>query len=155
MTMQRFYAGFVALSAGCLVNYVGDKIIGVRLELFWGLQTFNFLWFLQLFILPIFVGITVSMIFGLGGKWLCYFPSAIVRCISYLEMKYLLDVPSGADLMPFGWYIFFIILAVESAAIGGVLGEIFVKRIYGRTSPEQAKKELLQPGNEKNNGVGK
>lgn len=150
MTRQRFYAGMLALTAGCLVNYVGDKIIGVRLELFWGLQTFNFLWFLQLFILPIFVGMTVSMIFGLGGKWLCYFPSAIIRCFSYVEMKYLLDVPQGADLMPFGWYIFFIILAVESAAIGGVVGEIMVKRIYGRTDPEQAKKELIQPSNDNN-----
>lgn len=145
MSTQRFYAGFLAISAGCLVNFIGDKLIGVRLELFWGLQTFNFLWFLQLFILPIFVGMTVSMIFGLGGKWLCYFPSAIVRCISYLEMKYLLEVPQGADLMPFGWYIFYMILAVESAAIGGVLGEIMIKRIYGRTDPEQAKRELIQP----------
>lgn len=149
MSKQRFYAGLLALSVGCLVNYVGDKIIGVRLELFWGLQTFNFLWFLQLFILPVFVGMTVSMIFGLGGKWLCYFPSAIVRCLSYVEMKYLIDIPQGADLMPFGWYIFFMILAVESAAIGGVLGEIVIKRIYGRTDPEQLKKELLQPSNEK------
>ena len=69
MTKRRFYSGLLALLVGCLVNYAGDKIIGVRLELFYGLQTFNFLWFLQLFILPIFVGISVSMIFGLGGKW--------------------------------------------------------------------------------------
>ena len=47
--------------------------------------------------------------------------------------------------MPFGWYIFYTILAVECAAIGGVLGEIWVKRIYGRTDPETAKKELIQP----------
>jgi hypothetical protein len=68
-------------------------------------------------------------------------------------MNYLLDVPQGASLMPFGWYIFYIILAVESAAIGGVLGEIFVKRIYGRTDPETAKRELIQPGEKHNNST--
>lgn len=130
---------------GCLVNYFGDKIIGIRLELFWGLSTFNFLWFLQLFILPVFVGMSVSMVYGLGGKWLSYFPPLIVRCISYTEMKYLLQVPDGAALMPFGWYGFFVILAIESAAIGGVFGEIMIKRIYGRTDPEVAKKGLIQP----------
>ena len=145
MTKHRFYSGLLALIVGCLVNYAGDKIIGVRLELFYGLSTFNFLWFLQLFILPVFVGISVSMIFGLGGKWLCYFPPMIVRCLSYLEMQYLLDVPQGASLMPFGWYIFYVILAVEAAAIGGVLGEIYVKKIYGRTDSETAQKELIQP----------
>ena len=153
MTKQRFFSGLLALMVGCLVNYVGDKIIGIRLELFWGLSTFNFLWFLQLFILPVFVGISVSMVFGLGGKWLCYFPPAIVRCISYLEMRYLLDVPEGAALMPFGWYLFFMILAIESAAIGGVLGEILIKRIYGRTDPETAKRELIQPNQENNSDV--
>jgi hypothetical protein len=145
MTKQRFTTGMLALMVGCLVNYVGDRLIGVRLELFWGLNTFNLLWFLELFILPVFVGISVSMVFGLGGKWLCYFPPLIVRCISYYEMKYLLEMPSGASLMPFGWYVFYVILAVESAAIGGVLGEVMIKRIYGRTDPEVAKRELIQP----------
>jgi hypothetical protein len=31
-----------------------------------------------------------------------------------------------------GWWGFFVILAVESAAIGGVMGEILIKRTYGR-----------------------
>jgi hypothetical protein len=120
---------------GCLVNYVGDRLIGVRIELFWGLQTFNFLWFLQLFVLPVFVGMAVSMVFGLGGKWLSYFPPLIVRFIAYFETKDIIGVPDGAQLMPMGWWGFFVILAVECAAIGGVLGEIMIKRVYGRTEP--------------------
>lgn len=153
MSKQRFYTGLLALLVGCLVNYAGDKLIGIRLELFWGLSTFNFLWFLQLFVWPVFVGISVSMVFGLGGKWLCYFPPFIVRLISYYEMNYWMEIPQGADLMPFGWYIFYVILAVESAAIGGVLGEIFVKRIYGRTHPDDAAKELIQPQNKTEESV--
>lgn len=150
---QRFATGLLALIVGCIVNYVGDKLLGVRLELFWGLQTFNLLWFLQLFVLPVLVGISVSMVFGLGGKWLCYLPPAIMRCMSYIEMKYMLQVPDGASLMPFGWYVFYMILAIESAAIGGVLGEIMIKRIYGRTDPETAKRELIQPDQEADKSV--
>ena len=146
MTKARFATGALALMVGCLVNYVGDRILGVRIELFWGLQTFNFIWFIQLFILPVLVGWSVSAVFGLGGKWLCYFPPFIVRSIAYWESAYLIGIPEGAQLMPVGWWLFFVILAVESAAIGGVLGEIMIKRIYGRTSPEEAKKQLIQPG---------
>ena len=145
MTKQRIFTGALALLVGCTVNYVGDHLIGIRLELFYGLSTFNGLWFLELFVLPVFVGMSVSAIFGLGGKWLCYFPPMIVRCYAYWETQNILGVPEHASLMPFGWYIFFIILAVESAAIGGALGEIMVKRIYGRTSPEEAKRTLIQP----------
>jgi len=145
MTKQRFFTGILALVVGCAVNYIGDRIIGIRLELFYGLSTFNGLWFVQLFVLPVLVGLSVSAIFGLGGKWLCYFPPMIVRCAAYLETVYVLGVPQNTSLMPFGWYIFFIILAVESAAIGGAFGEVMVKRVYGRTSPEEAKRTLIQP----------
>jgi len=146
MTRTRLATGALAITVGCLVNYAGDRILGIRIELFWGLQTFNFIWFIQLFILPVLVGWSVSAVFGLGGKWLCYFPPFIVRSIAYMETLYLTGVPQGAELMPVGWWLFFVILAVESAAIGGVMGEIMVKRIYGRTSPEEAKQKYIQPG---------
>jgi hypothetical protein len=48
-------------------------------------------------------------------------------------MKFI-GIPDGAALMPMGWWGFFVILAVESAAIGGVMGEILIKRTYGRKS---------------------
>ena len=34
--------------------------------------------------------------------------------------------------MPIGWWGFFVILTIESAAIGGVIGEVMIKRTYGR-----------------------
>ena len=148
MIAQRLATGALALMVGCLVNYAGDKLIGIRIELFWGLQTFNFLWFLQLFILPIFVGMSVSFFFGLGGKWLCYIPPLIVRSIAYYETQNIIGVPDGASLMPMGWWGFFVIIAIESAAIGGVAGEIMIKRIYGRISKEEAERHSIQPSNE-------
>jgi hypothetical protein len=163
MKAARIWTGALAIMVGCLVNYVGDKLLGVRIELFWGLQTFNFVWFLQLFILPILVGMSVSFIYGLGGKWLCYIPPLIVRFIAYYETQYIIGVPDGASLMPMAWWGFFVILAIECAVIGGVAGEIMIKRIYGRTSKEEAERTLVKadstsdeqhktPANDANNG---
>lgn len=139
MKRTRYGLGAIALLVGCLINYAGDQLIGVRIELFYGVtDTFSSLWFLQLFILPVLVGYSVSYVYGLGGKWLCYFPPIIVRFIAYFEMVYFLDLPPGTQLMPMGWWGFFVILAVECAVIGGVLGEVLIKRIYGRTPKEPA-----------------
>jgi hypothetical protein len=130
--MSRIKRGSVALLVGCLLNYLGDHLLGVRLELFQGLETFNTLWFLDIFILPFIVGGVVGMMYGLGGKWLCYFPPLIVRLYSYYEALKLPSYPDGASLMPMGWWGFFVILAIEAAAFGGIAGEILVKRTYGR-----------------------
>lgn len=148
MTPKRIWAGAFAVMVGCLVNYIGDRILGVRLEMVPQrdpLAIFNALWAIQIFVIPLIVGFVTASIFGLGGKWLCYFPPAIVRTIAYFETEYLLVMPDGMTLMPFGWWIFFVILAVESAAIGGAFGETMIKRIYGRTSPEEADKIYIKP----------
>lgn len=127
----RWYPFWIAMLVGCLVNFLGDWLIGVRIELFWGLSTFNFLWFLQLFIWPVVVGISVSYIYGLGGKWIAVLPPLVVRYIAYYQTVEFSGVPQGAELMPLGWWGFFVILAMETAMIGGVLGEIMNKRVYG------------------------
>lgn len=133
MKSIRWFPFVLALIAGCAVNYIGDHILGVRIELFWGLDTFNFFWFLQIFVLPIFVGLSVTLVYGLGGKWFAMIPPLIVRWLAYYETQHIIGVPDGADLIPLGWWGFFVILAVEVAMIGGVIGEISVKRIYGRS----------------------
>ncbi|HEY5601886.1 MAG TPA: hypothetical protein VIM41_02135 [Gammaproteobacteria bacterium] len=148
MTKARFVSGTFAIMVGCLVNYAGDRLLGVRLELVPindPLAIFNVKWAVLVFIIPIFVGLATASVFGLGGKWLCYFPPVIVRTIAYMESEYLTNLPDGMTLMPFGWWIFFVILAVECAAIGGVFGEIMIKRIYGRTTPEEAEKLYVKP----------
>lgn len=127
----NWVAFFIALLVGCVVNYLGDWLIGIRIELFWGLETFNFLWFLQLFILPVIAGIAVSFVYGLGGKWIAFLPPLIVRYAAYYETVNFIGVPGGAQLMPLGWWGFFVILAMETCMIGGVIGEIANKRIYG------------------------
>lgn len=136
---------FIALCVGCLVNYLGDWLLGIRVELFYGLQTFNFFWFLQIFVLPVLVGICVTFVYGLGGKWVAPLVPLIVRSIAYYETQHFIGVPEGSYLMPAGWWAFFVILAMETAMIGGVLGEILVKRIYGRSKP-QGQQQAVESG---------
>lgn len=131
MKSINWYAFIIAMLAGSAVNYLGDWLIGIRIELFWGLDTFNFLWFLQLFVLPVIAGIVVSLVYGLGGKWIASLPPLVVRWAAYYETQHSLGIPDGAQLMPMGWWGFFVILAMETAMIGGVMGEILNKRIYG------------------------
>lgn len=134
MKKPRYLLGTIAILVGCIINYVGDHLIGVRVELYYGItETFGPAWFSQIFLLPVLVGYSVSYVYGLGGKWLCYFPPLIVRTFAYFETMFFLGDTPGASLMPAGWWGFFVILAVESAVIGGVLGEVLIKRIYGRT----------------------
>jgi hypothetical protein len=134
MKRIRWIPFALAILVGCIVNYIGDYILGVRVELFWGLETFSFIWFLEIFIWPIFVGLSVTLVYGLGGKWFAMFPPLIVRWLAYYETQHVIGVPAGAKLMPMGWWGFFVILAMEVAMIGGVIGEISVKRIYGRSA---------------------
>jgi hypothetical protein len=47
-----------------------------------------------------------------------------------------MEIPEGVSLLPLGWWGFFVILCIEAAAIGGVIGEIVLKRTYGRLPRE-------------------
>jgi hypothetical protein len=130
---QRYQRGLAALLIGMALNHFGDRLLGVRIELFSGLSTFSFAWLLDVFFVPFVVGLVVSRIFGLGGKWLCYFPPLIVRSLSYAEILYVSGTPHGSNLNPMGWWGLYVILAMESAGIGGIVGEVIIKNIYGRS----------------------
>jgi hypothetical protein len=131
---QRYLMGLVAVLIGMSLNHLGDRLLGVKIELFSGLSTFSFAWALDVFFVPFLVGLVVAWIFGMGAKWLSYFPPLIVRCLSYAEILYLSGTPHGSILNPLGWWGFFVILAMESAGIGGIVGEVMIKNVYGRSN---------------------
>lgn len=133
LTKARFLSGAVAVIMGCSLNYFGDRLLGVKIELFRGILDFNGLWVIDMLVLPFFVGVLVAVIFGLGGKWLCYFPPLIVKSISYVESIYLNPVPEDASLIPFGLWGLLVTVVMTAAAFGGVMGEIMVKGTYGRS----------------------
>lgn len=130
--LMAIFMGSLAIGAGVLVNYVGDKLLGIRLELFWGVGTFSPIWVLDLFLVPFIAGAAVSLVYGLGGKLLCYFVPIIVRGISYIQMMNYEGLPEGVTLLPFWYWILVLIVAIEAAAFGGAFGEIMVKKTYGR-----------------------
>lgn len=129
---SAWFYGSLAVGAGALVNCLGDLLLGVRLEYFYGVYTFSPLWIVDLFLVPFIAGIVVSLIFGLGGKLLCYLSPIIVRGISYYDAAFISDLPEGAALLPIAYWVMVVIVAVEAAAFGGVAGEIVNKKIYGR-----------------------
>jgi len=130
----RYALGSAALMIGSAVNYFGDRLLGVQIELFHGIATFSGLWVLDMFVVPFLSGLAVAWVFGFGGKWLCYFPPLLVRCIAYAHVLFAEDIPPGYSLIPLGWWGFFVILVVEAAAFGGILGEVFLKRTYSRSA---------------------
>lgn len=141
----RYALGAAALMIGSALNYFGDRLLGVKMELFRGLSTFSAAWTVDVFVVPFIVGIVVAVIFGRGGKWLCYFPPIIVRAVSYASISLTHDIPPDTRLIPLGWWCFFVILVVEASAIGGVLGEVMIKRTYGRSPGGGPMRKTLEP----------
>jgi len=130
---RRALTGVVAILAGMVVCFIGDYLLGVSVDLWWGINTFDTQWILAMFLVPFISGIVVSALYGLGGKWLCYLPPILVRMISYFSFAFgVIEVPDGAELLTFPLWVLIVILAFEAAAFGGVAGEIIVKKTYGR-----------------------
>ena len=143
---RRYLKGTAALLVGMALNYLGDRLLGVKIELFTGLSTFSFAWMLDVFFVPFLVGFAVSWIFGMGGKWLCYFPPLIVRSLSYAEILYMSGTPHGSSLNPVGWWGLYVILAMESAGIGGIVGEVMIKSVYGRSAKIETEQSATPGG---------
>ena len=133
--------GALAILVGAAIIYAGDKLIGVDLELYYGIQTFNPYWVLTLFLVPFIGGLVVSFIYGLGGKILAYFPAVLVRGGSYLyyEMNPGM-VPDGTTTLELGYWLLVVIIAVEAAAVGGIVGEVVIKKTYGRSDKRKLHK---------------
>jgi hypothetical protein len=130
--------GLLAVLVGAGIVYLGDRILGVRLEHFFGVQTFSPVWVVDLFVVPFVAGVAVSAIYGLGGKIWAHASPVIVRVASYYELSREGAVlPDGVTLLPISYWLLIVIVAAEFAAFGGVVGEILVKRTYGRTPEDR------------------
>jgi len=73
---NQYLRGLAALMIGMSLNHFGDRLLGVHIELFSGLSTFSFAWILDVFFVPFLVGLTVSWIYGMGGKMVVLFSAA-------------------------------------------------------------------------------
>lgn len=154
---NRFSRAFVAVTLAAVLNHVGDRLLGVNIEVFTGgIGYFSPAWVVDVFFLPAFAGLALGLLYGKGSKWLCYLPPLLVRAINYYEVAEITGVPQGAALIPLGWWGFFVILVMEAAFIGAILGEVLVKKTYGRrehhlvykdkSTPDQPAPDTKHPG---------
>lgn len=151
-SLTSMVVGAGAILAGAIVNLAGDLLLGVRLELFLGVSTFSPIWVVDLFVVPFVAGFVVSMIYGLGGKLLCYFSPLIVRAWGYYEATVnpviLAQAGEGVTVLPLEYWALILVLAIEAAAFGGVFGEVMVKKTYGRLPRYMIYKEKSVPRQE-------
>lgn len=138
-TQIHWVKALFAISTAVVFNHFCDRFLGAHVEVFNGLAYFSGAWFADIFIVPLIGGVMVSYIYGMGGKWICYLPPVIVRALTYYEVYSTGNFPVGSSLEPLGWWGFIVILAMESAVIGGIIGEVVQKKVYGRTEPSKKK----------------
>lgn len=132
MNLSRWPQWLSALLIGCVVNHFGDRLTGVNMELFLGIKTFSIPWVLDVFLVTFIAGLVTGAMYGPGGKWAGYFPPLIVHSINYWVVSGWDVMPAGAKLIPLGWWGFFVILAMEAAGFGAIIGEAMIKKNYGR-----------------------
>ena len=131
--------GFVAVAVGVIINALGNHWTGAHLEFFGGVQAFNYAWAMTLFFVPFIAGIPVALLYGFGGKLLAMLPPLILGGYNYLQAyNGNVPVPDGYTLLPFIYWVLVVVVEMELCAAGGLVGEVIMKRTYGRRPKNQA-----------------
>ena len=121
----------VAVFIGSIIIYFCERMLNIKLAAFYGISTFNPVWILALIAVPLIAGIAVSLIYGLGGKIIAHFSPIPVQIFQYLSLKEQ-ALPEGVSLLPFEYWVLILIVCVEACAVGGFIGEVIIKKTYGR-----------------------
>jgi len=119
--------GVAAFVAGAALYEACMQLLGVQLEYFAGLATFNLAWIVAMSVVPVGVGVVIGMIYGFGGKYLAHFPPAIVM-LWHFQHASGVHVPADVHLLPWGLWIMFVILQMEFCAVGGFIGEVLIRK---------------------------
>lgn len=131
-TFKDFIVALVAIMAGAAVIHFINGFLGVRIEHWYGVATFNVEYILALIFVPFIAGMLVTAVYGLGGKILAHFSPLIILGMNYIQSYNAPFLPNGADLFPPEYMVLPIILAMEFCALGGFAAESMIKKIYGR-----------------------
>jgi len=135
----HFLKSAVVISIGCLLIYFGIKLLGVHIELYRGIHLIDEKWITAIYLVPFLVGALIVMAFGPGGSWVCWIPPIIVEGYGYIDTAYISGIPEDAQLIPVGYWIYYMVLMVGAAAIGGFSYQIFMN--YREYSKKRARKQ--------------
>lgn len=132
--MLAVLLGSAALAVGIIINYFGDRILGVRLELYWGVTTYTPAWVADLFLVPTVAGVFVSIIYGFGGKYIAMAGPLLLQSVYYWQSLYgSVPVADDVHVLPWVYWVLLVVVAMEFAGIGGFIGEVLIKKTFGRT----------------------
>lgn len=126
----KWLRGIAGFALGSMMIDMGLTFLGVRIEWFEGIKTFNISWVTAMTLLPVLTGVAVGAVYGFGGKYLAHFPPLGLLGWDYYE-SVTHTLPEGVHLFPWPLWGFFVILQMEFCAAGGVIGELLVRRYYG------------------------
>ncbi|MES1981564.1 MAG: hypothetical protein V4443_03715 [Pseudomonadota bacterium] len=116
----------IVIILGSILIYVGVKLLDVHIELYRGIHLIDEKWITAIYLLPFVVGALIVMAFGPGGSWICWIPPVIVEGWAYIDTAYITGVPEDAQLIPLGYWVYYMVLMVGAAAIGGFSYQIFM-----------------------------
>jgi hypothetical protein len=141
---KQYFKYAAAIMAGMVVIFCGDWLLGVKIEVFSGMATFSFSWMLDVFLVPFIAGLVVSrVVCSRMGKWIAFFPPLFVRGLSYLYL-YVFFYSDGKDfsyhLNIFYWGLC-VILSMEAANMGGLLGDVLVGAYRKAPAPAMAEEQ--------------
>ena len=130
--------GALAIAVGVIINALGNRLTGAHLEFFGGIWSFDYAWVTTLFLVPFVAGIPVALLYGFGGKLLAMLPPLILGGYNYWQVySGNVPVPEGYILLPLIYWVLVVVVAMEFCAAGGLVGEVIIKRTYGRSPKNQ------------------
>jgi hypothetical protein len=123
---SRFLARFgvpLGILAGCAVFYVLARVFAVPVEVWDGPNTFTQpRWLAMVALVPAVAGLVTGFLCGHLGKWYAMIPVGVLHTADYYV---LVSTPHpDTHVLGAGLFVFFMIVMVELALMGGWIGEM-------------------------------
>lgn len=120
----------LGILVGATVYYFLAKLVGVQVEVWQGIRTFNNpMWFIAVAVVPAISGLVTGIVAGHNGKWYAMVPVGLLHSIDYMA----LSQSAGAQtvVLGYGLFVFFMIVMLELALMAGWGGELIRERFSG------------------------
>ncbi len=122
--------GVIGAALGCTVYYFLVELMGIRVEMWYGIETFaDPRWFAVVAVVPAVSGLVTGLVAGRYGKWYGLLPVAILHPIEFYQLSH--QPSQEYVVLGYGLFLFFMVIMLELGLMGGWLGELARKRMGG------------------------